>query len=132
MWELLRNAAAAVNADVKNPDSLRTAAAVCDMLTCRRGTDECLAELESIAAMREKCGGYVMLNRPVPNEETAFVMTSTGMLLKALHEENFSAAGILSAALADLPELTELCDEAAVEDFNRKYGCIPPLQLIRK
>ena len=121
MWYLIRNAAAAAGSDIKSNDSQRIAALLNDMMNCRRSPESCLAELGSIAALKEKSGGEVSFRRPIPNIETAFALTMLSELENSLESGRYDAAADICRALERLPELSELNEPEPVESFNNSF-----------
>ena len=120
MWELIRNTGAVILDDVAASSSLKTAAALNDLLVCS-DPDKSLAVLSSVDALRRIYGGDITCIKPVPNRETAFTLRIVSVLTDRLTAGDTLAAADTALALSRLPELSELSDETAVEVFNREY-----------
>ena len=115
MTELIRSAAIFIRANVDSDEALKTAEALAELTDGRIPAEAAVSVISSFLHRDFEIREYV------PNEATAFVVTSVKELHKALTERDLGLAYDIADILQALPESKLIGDKRSVSDFNKVY-----------
>lgn len=115
MTGLIKITAVFIRANVDSGEALKAADTLADLTDGRISAEDAVSIISSLLKSQ------LEIRECVPNEATAFAVTSIRELGKALHERDLGLAYDIADILQALHEKKFISDKRSVSDFNKVY-----------
>ena len=115
MTGLLKITAVFIRANIDSDEALKAADALAAL------TDSRISAEAAVSVISSFLHKDLEIRECVPNEATAFAVTSVRELYKALTERDLGLAYDIADILQALPEKKFISDKRSVSDFNKIY-----------